>query len=342
MFKVDMKKILYTVMVILSVLVFTSCSINRFAVHLVANALTGTSGGTLFTGDDDPELIADALPFALKMYEGLLQSDPENVKLLEAAGSGFISYANAFLQSPAELMGYDKQAEKELMLKRAVGLYRRGSSYISKAIELKHPGFSNHFKAGDWDSAFAGSGPEDVSLFYWKAAAVLGEFSIDTFNPELMLHVPEGVSFVAAAFRIDPDYNRGALHELLLSIFASIPDSLIYRFNDREGEFSVYRILTDYYKEHSLVFEQMSSSEKAEFHFNRAVDLSTGLKVSPYVSFAVSVCVKEQNYDLFRELLTKALNINPDLYPADRLVNIIGQRKAHWYLDHSDDFFIVP
>lgn len=337
-----MRKNIYTVSVLLLIAVFTSCSINRFAVHLVANALTSTSGGTLFTGDDDPELIADALPFALKMYEGLLQSDPENVKLLEAAGSGFISYANAFLQSPAELMGYDKKAEQELLLKRAVGLYRRGSSYISKALELNHPGFSHQFKAGEWDTAFAKSRADDVSLYYWKAAAVLGEFSIDTFNPELMLHVPEGVAFAAAAFRIDPEYNRGALHELFLSIFASMPDSLIYRLNDGEGEFSVHRILRYYYKENSLVFKEMSNSDKAEFHFNRAVDLSSGTKVSPYVSFAVSVCVKEQNYDLFKELLSKALDIDPDLYPADRLVNIIGQRKARWYLDHSDDFFILP
>ncbi len=337
-----MRKIIYTVSMLLLMAVFTSCSINRFAVHLVANALTSTSGGTLFTGDDDPELIADALPFALKMYEGLLQSDPENVKLLEAAGSGFISYANAFLQSPAELMGYDKKSEKELMLKRAVALYRRGSSYISKAIELNHPGFTDSFKAGDWDTAFAKSKVEDVSLYYWKAAAVLGEFSIDTFNPELMLHVPEGVAFAAAAFRIDPEYSRGALDELFLSIFASMPDSLIYRLNDREGEFSVHRVLSDYYKEHSLNFGEMSNRDKAEFHFNRAVDLSSGEKASPYVSFAVSVCVKEQNYDLFKELLSKALDIDPDLYPADRLVNIIGQRKAQWYLDHSDDFFILP
>ncbi len=342
MFINNMKRILYTSITIFLLFIFSSCSINRFAVHLVANALTGSAGSTLFTGDDDPELIADALPFALKMYEGLLQSDPENVSLLEAAGSGFISYANAFLQAPAELMGYDRQKEKDLMLKRAIGLYRRGSGYISKAVEIRHPGFSDKFTGGDWDAAFGDTDKEDVSLFYWKAAAILGEFSIDTFNPELMLHVPEGVAFAAAAFRADPDYNRGALHELFLSIFASMPDSLIYRLNDGEDGFSVHGILGSYYSENSLDFDSMDNRDKAEFHFRKAVELSSGEKASPYVSFATSVCVKEQNYELFKELLAKALDIDPDLYVQDRLVNIIGQRKARWYLDHSDDYFILP
>lgn len=312
------------------------------AVRIAAKALAGSGNGTLFTGDDDPELIADALPFALKMYEGLLQSDPENRDLLEAAGSGFISYANAFLQSPADLMGFNRQEEKDLMLARAVKMYKRGGSYISRAIELKHPGFKENISAGNWAEAFEETGDDDVSLFYWKAASVLGEFSIDSFNPELMLHVPEGIAFAVAAFKADPEYGRGALHDIFLSVFASIPDSLIYRMEDSESGFSVREILRTYYSEYGYNFDVMDNSEKAEFHFKRSVELSKGGKASPYVSFATSVCIKEQNYTQFKELLEKAIGIDPEKSYQDRLVNTIGQRKAQWYLDHSDDFFILP
>ena len=40
------------------------------AVGMVADTLA--SGGDTFTRDDDPDLVGQALPFALKLYESLL------------------------------------------------------------------------------------------------------------------------------------------------------------------------------------------------------------------------------------------------------------------------------
>lgn len=331
--------IIFTAIFILTI---TSCSINKIAVHLVADALSGSGSSTVFTGDDDPELIAAALPFALKMYESLLRSDPRNDNLLLTTASGYISYANAFLQSPAELMGYEQKAKKDLMLNSAVGLYRRGSGYASVALEVRHPGFSDKMNKGDWAGAMKDVSVKDVSLLYWKAAAVLGEFSIDTFNPKLMLRVPTGVACLAKALSLDPKYNRGSIHDLLISVFASMPDSLIYRADDLKRNFSVYKLFKSYYEEKGRDFDSLSNSEKAAFHLERAVLLSKGLKASPFVSYATSVCVKEQNYKQFKELLDKALSINIESNPDDRLVNVIAQRKAHWYLDHRDNFFILP
>ena len=76
-----MKSKLYLLIAIFFLL-FSSCSINRFATRIVADALTGSGGGSVFTTDDDPEFIADALPFALKTFESLLSSDPENINLV--------------------------------------------------------------------------------------------------------------------------------------------------------------------------------------------------------------------------------------------------------------------
>ena len=45
----------------------TSCSINKMAIKAVSNALTGAGSSDVFTGDPDPELVGDALPFAIKM-----------------------------------------------------------------------------------------------------------------------------------------------------------------------------------------------------------------------------------------------------------------------------------
>jgi len=64
-------------MLMLSVLIFPpACSLKKLAMNQVANALTGSGSSTVFTGDNDPELVGDALPFAIKMYESLLAAEP--------------------------------------------------------------------------------------------------------------------------------------------------------------------------------------------------------------------------------------------------------------------------
>ena len=58
------------------------------------------------------------------------------------------------------------------------------------------------------------------------------------------------------------------------------------------------------------------------------------------MALATTVSVKEQNAAEFKELLGRVLAFDPDSSPANRLVNILNQRKARWLLGHIDDFFI--
>src|SRR6266550_3621879 len=83
-------------------LIGSGCSIKRFAVNQVGNALAG--GGTTFSSDDDPELVKAAVPFSLKLMETLLAESPRHKGLLFAAASGFTQYAFAFVQQDAEEM----------------------------------------------------------------------------------------------------------------------------------------------------------------------------------------------------------------------------------------------
>src|SRR5512138_2943975 len=71
------------------------------AVGFVADAIAGGGGGAM-ASDDDPELVRDAVPFALKSMEGLLEQDPRHEGLLLALASGFTQYGFAFVASPAE------------------------------------------------------------------------------------------------------------------------------------------------------------------------------------------------------------------------------------------------
>ena len=83
-------------------LLASGCSVRRVAVQSLANALA--AGGDTYATDDDPELVAAAIPFGLKTMEALLAEAPEHDGLLLAASSGFTQYAFAFVQGEADLV----------------------------------------------------------------------------------------------------------------------------------------------------------------------------------------------------------------------------------------------
>ena len=77
-------------LVALLVLPGTGCSVKKFAINKLGDSLANS--GTTFASDNDPELIGEALPFSLKLMEGLLAESPRHRGLLFAASSGFTQY----------------------------------------------------------------------------------------------------------------------------------------------------------------------------------------------------------------------------------------------------------
>src|SRR4026208_116941 len=77
--------------------------IQHKAVGMVASTLA--SSGDVFTRDDDLELVGQAIPFGLKLYESLLDSSPQNKDLLVATCSHFTQYGGAYLGAEALRVG---------------------------------------------------------------------------------------------------------------------------------------------------------------------------------------------------------------------------------------------
>jgi predicted anti-sigma-YlaC factor YlaD len=287
-----------------------SCSLNKVAVNLVANTLS-SGDSTVFTGEEDPQLVADALPFAMKLYESLLEQTPENEDLLLTTGSIFTMYANAFVQTPASMLPESEYERQQQMLERAKKLYLRGRGYLLRALELRYPGFGEYLKAGDLEQALAPTEIEDVSLLFWTAASWLGAFSTDTFDMELLLNLSKPIALLNRALELDDAWSDGMIHDTLISIYGSLPAAM------------------------------GGSQEKARYHFEKAVEYSKGLSPSPYVALAGTVSVANQDAKEFKQLLTQAIAINPDDNPDNRLQILLSQEKARWMLDHIEDFFLI-
>ena len=124
----------YITLIAALILVSTGC-IKKIALKKVAGALTA-EGSTVFTGDNDPQLIADALPFALKTYESLLEGLPDDVNLLLATGKAFCMYAYAFIHVPADTISDIRSNEKTTLLPVVVLTTSSAEADVIKGYEL--------------------------------------------------------------------------------------------------------------------------------------------------------------------------------------------------------------
>jgi predicted anti-sigma-YlaC factor YlaD len=80
------------------------------------------------------------------------------------------------------------------------------------------------------------------------------------------------------------------------------------------------------------------SRARAREPFARAEALSKGTSAGAYVTLATSVSVAEQNRAEFEDLLQKALAVDPDEAPSQRLATLIAQKRARFLLDNVDLF----
>jgi len=309
---------------------------------MVADAVASPQGTSVFSSDGDPDLVKDALPFALKMYESLLQSNPENRDLLEATAEGFISYSNAFIHTPAGMLEYRQLDRQKEMLHRARTMYLRGRDYALRSLEVEYPGFRAALESGQGSSYLKQMEEKDLRGLYWASAGWMGAVSAAGFDMGLLMELPRPVALAACALEINPQYKQGALHSLMLEIYGGIPDVQMLFGTSEIGNYAE-ALLENFYSKHDLAAESASASpeQKARFHFNQAVELSDGHALGPYVALAGSIAVKNQNAQEYRRLLNKALSIEVDKYPDMRLENTILQEKARWMLAHIEDKFLV-
>ncbi|HCC36385.1 MAG TPA: hypothetical protein DEQ14_01515 [Treponema sp.] len=305
-----MKNALLFFLAVLFVLM-PGCSINQMAMKAVADALTGEGSSEVFTGDNDPELVGDALPFAIKMYESLLAANPGHEGLIVTTGSLFVMYANAFVQSPADMLPSGNSLERQLARDRAKKLYLRGANMLYNGLDMKYPGLVGAAQAGTLPEILARMKRDDVSALYWTAAGFLSAYSLNPFDMALGVRIPELIAMVNRAYELNPDFNSGALDDFYVLFYASVPESM------------------------------GGNKALAETHYHKALEKSGGRLAGPYVSYAQAIAIPAQDYEAFKENLESALAIDPDADSANRLVNIINQRKARYLLDTANLRFVT-
>ena len=277
--------------------------LKRKAVGMVAETLA--SSGDVFTRDDDLELVGDAIPFGLKLYESLLDSAPTNKDLLIATCSNFTQYGVAYIETDALVLEEAQHHDEVAHLNaRALKLYLRAKGYCERAMEVRFPGIMQKLPA-DPVGALAKAEKKDVPLLYWMAASWGSAIALGVDRPDLVIDMPTVRALAERAIALDETWSRGTLHEMFVSL-DSLPPAL------------------------------GGNPERARMHFTKAVELQKGLSPGPYVALALGVAVPAQDRAEYEKLLKEALAIDPAKDRSNQLVTLVQQRRARALLDQID------
>ncbi len=292
--------------VLLLALLSAGCSIESLVVRKLGRTLNGSS--SIFASDEDPELVRDALPFALKTIEGLLAREPENLDLLVAACSGFSQYAYAFVETDALELEFENYRASRRQQDRADRLYERALGYCRRGLEVVVPGISTELSL-DPKLAARKIGAGQIDLLYWTGATWGFVVANGADQPERIAEVPVPRALLQRVLDLDERYGQGAIHEAFVTLDA-LPEAL------------------------------GGSEEGARRHFARALELSQGQSASAFVALARGVAVANQDREEFQRLLEQSLAIDPDQQPPRRLANLIAQRRARILLERIDEYFL--
>ena len=278
------------------------------ALNSAADAVSG-SGGAYGT-DDDPELVRAAVPFGLKTMEGLAISLPDHVQLRASLAKGFTQYAYAFVQADAE-----RAAEKDLALGRSLKaragkLYLRARDYGLEGLRLRHGLKPADLRGQARIEALKKIEREDVDLLYWTLVPWAAAIAANKTDVALVGDLGAVTAMLDRAIELDESYDKGALHEFSLSYDSARPGG--------------------------------TTRDRQKAHLDRAVQLSGGKRVSPFVSYAENVLAQAQDRKGFEAELQKVLqfNVNDPAAREDRLANVIAQQRAAWLLSRVSDLFL--
>ena len=283
----------------------TGC-IKQAAINVLADQLSsGTSSS--FASDDDLVLIGESVPFALKLMESTAESAPEHVGIHTGLASGFTQYAQVFVIHPAAKNAASEPSLLSAAEDRAARLFGRAKRYGMAALEINHAGITDALLDGD-TSALAQMNATDLPQLYWTATPWLAQISLSKSDMTLIGDLPTAIAVLDRALEIDHTYDRGGIHDLMISLESSRP---------------------------------MPGAEKrARDHFDQAISLCEGQRASPYIGLAMAVSVPNQNKEEFISLLNQALAIDPNSVPGERLANVYYQEQARLLLSQIDDLFL--
>lgn len=292
---------------LLSSFLSSSCSLRTIAIREVSDVVA--EAVPAFERDDDPELIREALPAHIKLLEGLLESDPENVQLLTLLTQLYASYTFGFIE-PA--LDQPRSATTTDIKERVNRLYLRGIAYGERALRLAAPackiGLEN---ASELDSCLEALDQKSTAALFWYGFSLAAYINRNLNSVEALARGVNVEKSMARVIALDEDFLFGCAHVLLMAYYGSRSPMM------------------------------GGNPEKALAHYEKAKDISQGQFWLADVFYARYVLVQNDEPEAFEKLLksVSAQALENVKNPRLALYNSLAKQRAKLYLIHAEEFF---
>jgi len=285
---------------LLLALPFTTGCINSMLTNGQISATRQASGS--FDRLGDYEVARSGAMAGLVQFEGMHELAPDNEDALYLLLSGWVGYGYAFAEDDMEAAqdkGDDAQAEYHR--KRARMAYERAVTYGLELLKHRDEGFEAAKRDAATMKAWLRANfdkKEDAENLYWVGAAWLSRVDIDKEDEALVADLFIGIEVLEQSMRLDPTVQHYGAMAALASYHARSP----------MGEMDQAK----------QMFEQSIAKTQHKTLFNV---LAYGQRYA---------CMKVDR-PLYEKTLNEVVSAG-DTDPAQRLSNVVAQRRAKRYL----------
>src|SRR5262245_14095554 len=293
-------------------LLWQGCSAlgQRSAVRLMGHiAETGTPA---YLQEADLELAEPALAASVKLTEALLETAPDDKRLLLQAVQGVASYTYAFVEARLEEARGHGPDQVRLHAQRAQRLYQRGLQYGLRLLSQYHPALL-HAPSLPLEKLTLQLHQLDrdaVPALLWTSFCWGGFLNLERTALETAAALPLFQAMLTRLLELDATYFNGLPHLLQAVHDASFSAAL-------GGNLS-----------------------RAKEHFGQAYALSKGRLLLVPLLEAQYYAVQVQDRALFVQRLQQVREAPEALFPEQALLNAVAKQRAALLRRRIDELFL--
>lgn len=290
-------------------LVFTfGCDLTRFTANSTAK-MFGRAAPAL-EQLWDYEIAGAAAPGNIAQVEGMLRVVPDNKSFLLSGIRAYCAYAYGWVEDEADQLEIDGDFQgAEYHRDRAKLLYLRGRDLGFHYISLDHSGLEEAMREGmeSFEAWLARefTQREDAVILVWTGYAWGSAINNGKNDLSLVADLPYAEAMINRAIELDRSVNNYA--------------GLVFLGVIQSSSLSGDRDLGRQY-------------------FEEAIEGNDRRYLLSQFNMARTYAVQTQNRDLFVSLLREVLE-SGDVYPEQRLANVLAKRKALRLIGQIDELF---
>jgi hypothetical protein len=270
------------------------------------------TGMPAYLREPDVELAEPALAASVKFTEALLETAPDDTRLLLQVVQGLAGYTYAFVEVQIEAARGGEPEQVRLHTQRARRLYQRGLQYGLRLLSQYHPPLlqATALPLETLTRQLHRLDRDAVPALLWTSFCWGGFLNLERTALETVTALPLLQAMLTRLLELDEGYFYGLPHLLQAVHYASFAAPL------------------------------GGDPAQAQHHFMRAYALSQGRLLLVPLLEAQYYAVQVQDRALFTERLQHILEAPETLFPEQALLNAIARRRAALLLRRIDELFL--